>query len=83
MKIQEMLYGWFSTALEEEMVQMRATLEAMIDAAGSRPKHDPLALLMDDLIDTLDSIDTNIEGLRREQKLAEQNAKYREDRPNA
>ena len=80
MKIQD----WSATASEDEMVQMRATLESMINAAGARPKHDPLALLMDDLIDTLDGIDTNIEGLRREQQWAEQNhaMELKDDRPN-
>lgn len=80
MKIQEMLYGWQARADEEEMNQMRLRLTMMMLAAEGC---DALNLIYDDLKDTISSIDSDIEGLRREERYAEQNAKYREDRPNA
>jgi hypothetical protein len=80
MKIQEMLYGWQARASEDELNQMRLKLTMMMLAAEGC---DALNLIYDDLKDTISSIDTDIEGMRREERYAEQNAKYREDRPNA
>lgn len=37
----------------------------------------------DRLQDAIDALEINLEGARRTERMAEENAKYREDRPNA
>lgn len=80
MNIQTMLYGYRARASEDELNIMRKVCQAIKAATEG---HDAFVPLYDQADDEIRSIDIDIEGLRREQKWAEQNAKYREDRPNA
>lgn len=80
MNIQTMLYGYRARASEDELNIMRKVCQSIKAATEG---HDAFVTLYDQADDEIRSIDIDIEGLRREQKWAEQNAKHREDRPNA
>lgn len=75
--------GYKATASLESYQDTRNRLQDALDALMPEYKYDPLITLIDGIANEIDSIDIDIEGLRREQKWAEENAKYREDRPNA
>lgn len=80
MNIQTMLYGYRARANEDELNIMRKVCQAIKAVTEG---HDAFVPLYDQADDEIRSIDIDIEGLRREQKWAEQNAKHKEDRPNA
>lgn len=65
---------------EDDLNVMRDICGKCIVDIGGHPAFQRLLEMFEDEIK---SIDTDIEGLRREDRYAEQNAKYREDRPNA
>lgn len=80
MNIQTMLYGYRARASEDDLNEIRVVCEELLTIALSHSAFQPMA---NELEDEIESIDIDIEGLRREDRYAEQNAKYREDRPNA
>lgn len=46
-------------------------------------KHDALETLADDIYNTINELDRHYNVAIKDQEIAEENAKYREDRPNA
>lgn len=80
MTIESMLHGHMARADEDGLNIIRKCCEEMINIAMMHPGFQPL---IDQLEDQIAIADTNIEGLRREDRIAEQSARYREDRPNA
>lgn len=76
-------HGFRATASEAELEDTRARLQAALDVLLPEYKHDPLMLFIDKISGEIETLDIDIAGLRREDRIAEENAKYREDRPNA
>ena len=75
-------YGYRAKAAidEDDLNTMREICCNCLTQIGHHPAFQRLSEMFNDEID---SIDTDIEGLRREKQYTEENAKYREDRPNA
>lgn len=75
--------GYKATATLESYQDTRNRLQAALDALLPEYRYDPLMSLIDGIIDEINSIEIEINGIQREDKIADQNAKHREDRPNA
>lgn len=80
MSIESLFYGQFAIASEYELNVMRHIFRKMIAETEGHPAFHSL---VDSFEKQIDNIDFHIENLRRESRIAEQNAKHREDRPNA
>lgn len=80
MNISTMLLGHMARADEDKLNELRQVCRGIMSAVEG---HDEFVLLYDEAEEQVRAIDCLIDDLRRENKWAEENAKYREDRPNA
>ncbi len=80
MNISTMLLGHMARADEDRLNRFRRVCHNIMDAVDG---HDEFVLLYDEAEEQVRAIDCLIDDLRREERYAEENAKYREDRPNA
>ncbi len=80
MNISTMLLGHMARADEDKLNRLRKGCRALM---ASIEDYDEFVLLYDEAQEQVRAIDCLIDDIRREDAIAEQNAKYREDRPNA
>ena len=80
MQIKSMLHGHLAIADEDGLIEIR---KACLDMAKVADIHSCFKPLFVQLWSQIDIIDSYIDSLHREDKYAEENAKYKEDRPNA
>lgn len=80
MNISTMLLGHMARADEDRLNRFRRVCRNIMDAVEG---HDEFVLLYDEAQEQVRAIDCLIDDLRREDAIAESNARYREDRPNA
>lgn len=80
MNIETMLLGHKARADEDRLNELRQDCVGIMALLEGK---DAWALFYDEAKAQVEDIDGLIEGLRREDRYAEQNAKYREGRPNA
>ena len=80
MFIETMLLGHKAIAGEDKLESMRQVCKAIMRVTELK---DEWVLLYNEAEQQVVKIEALIDDLRREDAIAEQNAKYREDRPNA
>jgi len=80
MNIESMLLGHKARADEDKLNDIRQDCQEMMAVIEGKDVWSPF---YKELESQVDSIDIYIKWLRKEDEWAEQNAKYREDRPNA
>ena len=80
MNISTMLLGHMARADEDKLNEIRGVCRCIMVATEG---HYEFILLYDEVKEQVRAIDCLIDDLRREDAIAESNAKYREDRPNA
>jgi hypothetical protein len=80
MNISTMLLGHMARADEDKLNDMRQVCQKIMVVTEG---HDEFVLLYDEAEEQVRAIDYLIEDIRREERYAEETARYREDRPNA
>lgn len=80
MKITDLFITTTANASTEDLERWRDICNAIMTLTHNEPVFNPFN---DNLQSAIDGLDIDIAGSRREDRIAEENAKYREDMPNA
>lgn len=75
MNITTSLLGFMATASSEKMEGVRDRLQAAVRAMDDEVQNDPLAFLYADIYAAIETLDINIGGAIKEEKLIEENKK--------